>query len=243
MAVTSTGRLYKPTVSGDAGVWAPAINSNYDYIDEMINSLISVAIPDTNISLVADGTSNDQARYSGYNFTGALTANRTITLPANEKFVWVLNSTTGGKSLILSAGGTTITIANTGVYHFIYCNGVNVTRTPCQFGSFRSDGLAYTDSTSGGSPGFYQPISTGASIQSGSAAFVLNGSHAGDITFPVAFGGIPAVLVCNGDNTAGPGLSVSLSFPSSFSGFTVFIPGGTIGQTYRVNWIAQGPPA
>jgi hypothetical protein len=77
--LTSTIRLTEPTVGGDTGLWGGEINSDLVYIDEAVNQSVTVNIADTNVTLVHDGSSSDQARYLRYNFTGALTANRTVT--------------------------------------------------------------------------------------------------------------------------------------------------------------------
>ena len=46
--------------------------------------------------------------YAVYNFTGALTTDRTVTLPSCAKIGYAINNTTGGHNVILSAGGTTL---------------------------------------------------------------------------------------------------------------------------------------
>lgn len=124
--LTTSIRFTQPTVGGDSGTWGTLLNGNWSYADVAINQTVTVSVPDTNVTLVADGSSSDQARYLRYNFTGALTANRTITLPANVKVGWASNNTTGGFNIILSAGGTTLAIRGTGWTQF-YCDGTNVT--------------------------------------------------------------------------------------------------------------------
>lgn len=240
MAVTATGRLYKPTVSGDAGVWAPAIDSNYDYVDEMINGLVSVTIADANMSLVADGTSNDQARYAGYAFAGALTAARTVTIPANQKFVWVYNGTTGGFNVVLSCGGLTVSVAS-GRWNFINCTGVDVQRLPAQFGDFKTDGQVFTY-TGGTSFSASQPISTGLTISSGSLVQGLDSVKAATVTLPVTYAQKPIVTLTNGDNSTNVGWYPELQTTTTTT-FTYSVPNGTAFGTYRINFIAVGPPA
>ena len=123
---TPTIRLTEPVVGGDTGTWGGEINNDLSYIDRATNQQVTVSIADTNISLLADGSTSDQARYLVYNFTGALTANRTVTLPANQKVGWAANNTTGGHNVILSAGGATLTLTSGGSWTFFYCDGSNV---------------------------------------------------------------------------------------------------------------------
>ena len=87
---TATLRLTKPTINADGnGAWPADLNLNCDLIDRAMNQVVTVNIADTNVSLEADGTNSDQALYAAYNFTGALTADRTVTLPSCVKIVTI----------------------------------------------------------------------------------------------------------------------------------------------------------
>ena len=141
--LTTSVRLTKPTVGGDP-LWATETNSDWDYADQAINQQVSIAVADVNVTLLADGSSGDQARYLTYVFTGALTANRTATLPANAKTGWVINNTTGGFSMVLSAGGTTATVTNDGYAYFFYCDGTNVATRNAGFANLKTGNLALT---------------------------------------------------------------------------------------------------
>jgi len=88
-----------------------------------MNDSISVALTGTTHTLVqADALAN-----IFFLFTGALGGANTITLPANKRIYLVVNNTTGGFNLIFKAGtgATTVTVTDTGVPHFLYCDGVN----------------------------------------------------------------------------------------------------------------------
>lgn len=141
---TSTIRLTEPVVGGDTGTWGGEINSDLVYIDEAINQTVTVNIADTNISLVADGSSSDQARYKRYSFTGALTADRTVTLPANMKVGYATNATSGGKNVILSAGATTLSLPPESAWTLFQVDGSNNVTTP----SLRIGGLLSTGNIS-----------------------------------------------------------------------------------------------
>lgn len=162
MALTATVRATKPTVGGDTGLWGGEINNDLDAFDESINQSVTVNIADTNISLLADGSTGDQARYARYSFTGALTADRTVTLPASQKIGWASNNTSGGHNVILSAGGTTLKIAGSG-WTFFQCDGTNVT-------SPSVGGTATNDNASAGSVGEFQSATAGPTSVSSSVA-------------------------------------------------------------------------
>ena len=98
-------------------------NDAFNKLDTAMNDNISVAITGTTHTLAqADALQN-----VFFIFTGALSGNNTITLPANKRIYVVVNNTTGGFNLIFKAGaGTaTVTVSDTGVAHFIYSDGVN----------------------------------------------------------------------------------------------------------------------
>ena len=102
---TATMRLSKPTTGADAGpIWGNFYNGDMDLIDRGINQVITINIPDANVTLVADGTTNDQAVYQGYQCTGSQSASRTVIIPNVSRFGRVMNATTGGFNIFLSTG-------------------------------------------------------------------------------------------------------------------------------------------
>ena len=164
-AFTSTIRLTQPAVGGDTGTWGGELNSDLQYIDNAVNISVTVNIADTNVTLVHDGSSSDQARYLRYNFTGALTADRTVTLPPNSKVGWASNNTTGGHNLILTTGsGSTLTLTTTG-WTLFQCDGTNVTAVPADLG-----GTTTNDNAEAGRIGEY----VSATVASGSAIVIPN---------------------------------------------------------------------
>jgi hypothetical protein len=61
-----------------------------------------------------------------YNFTGALTGNRNIIVPATVQQYWVTNSTTGSYTLtVKTSAGTGVTVS-AGARAILYCDGTNV---------------------------------------------------------------------------------------------------------------------
>lgn len=156
---TSTIRLTEPAVGGDTGTWGGELNSDLVYIDEAVNQSVTINIPDTNITLTADGSSSDQGRYLRYRFSGTLTANRTVTLPANQKVGYATNATAGGFSLTLTTGsGTTLTLS-TAEWTLFQCDGTNVSAVPLSFG-----GTTTSDNAETGRVGEYVSATRSASV-------------------------------------------------------------------------------
>jgi hypothetical protein len=123
---TATVRATKPTVGGDSGLWPTELNAALDAFDAAINQQATINIPDANVVLTVDGSPSDNARQHRYVFTGALTANRTVTLPACQKIGQAVDATTGGHSVILATGGgTTLALLKTAT-NLLRCDGVNV---------------------------------------------------------------------------------------------------------------------
>jgi len=93
-----------------------------DLLDTAWTNAVSVAVPDANVTLTR-ATSLGNMLLS---FTGALTANRNIIVPAKKKIYLVRNSTTGGFGVVVKTqSGTGITVNNS-QYVILYCDGTNV---------------------------------------------------------------------------------------------------------------------
>lgn len=114
----------------ESGTWGTSTNTNFDIVDQAIGGYVSHAMSDSNLTFsISDGSTSD-ARNKIVNFTGTLTANRTITFSPSdlEKNWYVKNSTSGGHSLIFKqgSGGTTVTVPN-GISAIIYTDGAGAT--------------------------------------------------------------------------------------------------------------------
>jgi len=102
---TATMRLSKPATGGDqAPLWGNYLDTDMDLIDRAVNQVITINIPDAPVTLIADGTTSDQALYQAYAFTGSMSTSRAVTLPNATRFGRVVNTTTGGFSVILTTG-------------------------------------------------------------------------------------------------------------------------------------------
>jgi hypothetical protein len=84
----------------------------------------AIALADANYTLLATDYNKPVLR-----FTGALTADRNMTLPLTADALWfVRNATSGGHGLVMKgATGATVTVAN-GKFAIIYCDGVDILR-------------------------------------------------------------------------------------------------------------------
>ena len=114
----------------ESGTWGTSTNTNFDIVDQAIGGYVSHTMSDSNLTFsISDGATSD-ARNKIVNFTGTLTANRTITFSPSdlEKNWYVKNSTTGGYSLTFKqgSGGTTVTVPN-GISAIIYTDGAGAT--------------------------------------------------------------------------------------------------------------------
>lgn len=137
------------------------------------------------ISLTPPGTgtvvlSGAQLNRVSYKFTGALTGNVIVQVPASIQQYWVDNETTGAFTLTVSAGGAGATFAvPQGTRVILYCDGLNIVNavssgagsvTLVADGSAGAPGLAWASDTS---MGFYR---IGPSILGFSTAGTARGS-------------------------------------------------------------------
>ncbi len=100
-------------------------NTAFDELDKALTDRISIAMTDANYVLsTAEG--GEALGHLVYVFTGALTADRNIVVPANTKLYVVSNQTTGGHNItVKTAAGTGIAVTNSD-FQFLYCDGTNV---------------------------------------------------------------------------------------------------------------------
>ena len=110
----------------ESGTWGTSTNTNWDIIDQAVGGYVSHAMSDANFTFSITDGSSSAARNKFINFTGNLTANRTVTFSPSdlEKTWYIKNSTTGGFSLIFKQGsnGSSVTLPN-GINAIIYSDG------------------------------------------------------------------------------------------------------------------------
>ena len=114
----------------ESGTWGTSTNTNMELLDQAISGYVSHALSDANATLAISDGSSSTARNKYINFTGTLSAERTITLSPNdlEKTWYVKNATTGGFNLVFKQGssGTTVTVPN-GITAMIFSDGLGAT--------------------------------------------------------------------------------------------------------------------
>jgi hypothetical protein len=117
MAVTNFSPLLGlalPTTGDLSGTWGTTVN---DAITSLIDSAVAgttTLSTDVNVTLTTTNGAANQARNAILLCTGARTAIRTITAPAQSKAYIVINDTTGGFAVKIVGSGPTagVTISN-----------------------------------------------------------------------------------------------------------------------------------
>lgn len=224
---TSSMRLRKPQIGADDGLWATYTNNDWDAVDIGVNGLLQKSIAGlTSYTLVADGSTGDEARYQSFQFSGALVGDCTITVPAATRWGRVRNITSGGKNVILSTGaGTTLTVPPDGYWYVFEVSGAGVGGWATQIGL-----------TSLASPGYFT-LPGGFILQFGSTVVTLSSGGTATITYPIPFTSFAFPIPTNGDS----GVSTSSVAVQTYgnSSFVVRTPTAA-SQAFRVNWWAFG---
>ena len=127
MASTFTTRigLEKQADGENANTWGLRLNSNViDLVDEATAGYEAIDISGGATTLTATDGASNQARNMGLRFTGALSADTTVTIPAQEKIYFVTNDTTEDFNVLIKpAGGTLVTATEQGQSMMIATDG------------------------------------------------------------------------------------------------------------------------
>lgn len=120
-------RLTLQATGENTNTWGTINNSVLGtLIEQAISGVGAVALPDANYTLTALDGSSDESRNAVLVFTGALTAQRAVTVPSVQKAYTVVNATTGGQEVVVKTGaGAGVTIA-AGSVALVYCDGTDV---------------------------------------------------------------------------------------------------------------------
>jgi len=95
------------TTGENAGTWGSTTNTNLQIIEEAIRGYVAVSANSDQTLSLTDGSTGDSIRNAVIAFTGTLSANRTITVPAVEKW-WIMdNQTAGAYTLTVKVSGQT----------------------------------------------------------------------------------------------------------------------------------------
>lgn len=111
-----------------SGTWGAITNTNLGtLLDEAVAGYTSQAVTDgaATVLTIPDG-STSVGRHAVIELTGALTAARTVEVPAKQK-VWVFyNNTTNGHAVTVKVSGQTGVSIPNGARAIVYCDGTDV---------------------------------------------------------------------------------------------------------------------
>jgi len=125
---TTRIRLEKQEDGENPNSWGLILNQNViDLVDEAVAGYTVVSVSSVGVNLTENNGSTDQSRNLGLRLEGALTAEVTVGIPANEKLYFVYNDTTGSHNVLIKpTGGTAVTATSQGQGMLIASNGSTV---------------------------------------------------------------------------------------------------------------------
>ena len=95
------------TTGENAGNWGTKTNVNLQILEEAVRGYVAISANSDQTLSLTDGSTGDSIRNAVIAFTGTLSANRTITVPAVEKW-WIMdNQTAGAYTLTVKVSGQT----------------------------------------------------------------------------------------------------------------------------------------
>ena len=122
MTTTTNKQLNKPAYNSTVPTWDIPLNANADIIDAALGSTASVALTSSNVTLTST-----QAQNMRILLTGSISANITITFPAEGGQWIVTNNTSGNYSITAaSAGGGTNVIIQQGYSVSVFSDGTSM---------------------------------------------------------------------------------------------------------------------
>jgi hypothetical protein len=219
MAVTNFTPLLGlalPTTGDLSGTWGTTVNDAItDLLDDAVAGTVTVSA-DTNVTLTTTNGADNQARNAIISCTGARTAIRTITAPAQSKLYVIINATSGGFGVLFVGAGPTagITVA-AGDRALVAWNGSDFVRVGASAGGSNTQ---VQFNSSGNLAGSANLTFDGTTL----AATQFNVTAQGDVRF---------------EDTTG-GQYVALQAPGTVSTNVTFtLPGadGSIGQLLSTN--------
>ena len=127
---TSRIRLEKQADGENANTWGLKLNNNViDLVDEAVAGFEQIDVSAaTSVSLTGINGTTDQSRNFGLKFIGAIDADVTVTMPAQEKIYFVRNVTSFDFNLMFkNQGGTAVTGVGQGRSMMLATDGTNIT--------------------------------------------------------------------------------------------------------------------
>lgn len=179
MAITYSPNLRLTLIgTGDqAGTWGNTTNTNIGtLIEQSIAGYVSQTVSDSAGSptslTISDGTSS-VARNMALVLQGALTGNRDVILPTNQKLYFVTNNTTGGFTVTVKCAGQTGVALPPGAKAILVCNGVDIVEAANYFSGLVFPSSATIATLSGTTLGYASASLTTASIASGTVSNLI----------------------------------------------------------------------
>ena len=125
---TSRIRLEKQADGENPNSWGLILNQNViDLVDEAVAGYQVVSVSSVAVALTSQDGSSDQSRKAGLKIEGTLTADVTVSFPAQEKTYFVHNGTTGNYNVLLKAGaGTAVTATSQGLSMAVATDGTTI---------------------------------------------------------------------------------------------------------------------
>ena len=164
-----------PILSFQPGESAIIVSDGANYFTIGFGQSATFAFDYTSISVSGSGNytlTGTELNRIAYSFTGTLTGNRTIIVPATVQQYWVTNATTGAYNFtVKTASGSGVLVAS-GSRSILYCDGTNVVKAD-------TGGLAVPIQVSDGGTG---------ATTAGSARINLGATAVGDAVFTAADG-------------------------------------------------------
>lgn len=128
MSTTTNLALNEPAYNSTSPTWDQPLNNNATILDAIFGNTTSIALTNSNVTLTgpsSSGGGNTQAMR--IKFTGAISANIIVTVPAIGGFWIFTNATSGAYTVtIASAGGANSVIAPQGYSVFLYSDGSGI---------------------------------------------------------------------------------------------------------------------
>lgn len=125
---TSRIRLEKQADGENPNSWGLILNQNViDLVDEAVAGYHAVSVSSVAVSLTSEDGTTDQSRKAGFRIEGTLTADVTISFPAQEKTYFIHNGTTGDYNVLLKSGaGTAVTATGQGLSMMVGTDGTTI---------------------------------------------------------------------------------------------------------------------
>lgn len=118
-------RLELQATGENRTTWGTKANTVFQLLEDAIAGTLTLDLDDADVTLTTNNGTSDQARNAYLRFTGAMTANRTVTIPTVSRIYLVTNATTGGFSTIISNGSNSVTVGS-GATRVVYTDGTTV---------------------------------------------------------------------------------------------------------------------